>query len=215
MNRFWFGGRAPIVIALAAGLVACSGANDILFDDSGTPPGDDGSVVQTDAAANQDVTTVVDATTEDVEHPKDASVVDVAVDTWTGPPDSKIQCGTQTTCSAQTEMCCWHQSSTTKPFECVKSTSSCAGIYDVVMTCSTPDNCASQGNPGSQCCATGGNFGWNSCSNYDVASSVTCKSQCDPTDYQIGCSVQQQNCSDSLQTCIVSKCTAPGDTMCY
>ncbi len=208
MNRFCFS-----IAALAAGVVACSGADNILLDDSGTPPGDDGSV-QSDAATTPDVTTVTDATTVDVEQAKDANVVDVVLDTWTGPPDSKIQCGSQTTCSAQKEMCCWHQSSTSKQFECVTSPASCAGTYDVVMTCSSTDNCASQGNPGSQCCATGGNFGFNTCSNYDIASSVTCKAQCDPADYQIGCSVQQQNCSDSLQTCIVSKCTAPGDTMC-
>ena len=208
MNRFW-------ITALAATAVACSCADNILLDDSGTQPGDDGSVVQNDAAPTEDVTTVADATTEDVEHPKDANVVDVAPDISTGPPDSKIQCGSQTTCSAQKEMCCWHQSSTTKQFECVTSPSSCSGMYDVVMTCSSTDNCASQGNAGYQCCATGGNFGWNTCANYDVASSVTCKSQCDTYDYELGCSIQKQNCSNSAQTCIVSKCTAPSDTMCY
>ncbi|HEY2368537.1 MAG TPA: hypothetical protein VGH87_19205, partial [Polyangiaceae bacterium] len=177
--------------ALAAGAVACSGADNILLEDSGTQPTDDGSVVQTDASPGEDVTTIADATTEDVEHPKDASVVDVVVDTWTGPPDSKIQCGPTTTCSAQKEMCCWHQSSTTKQFECVTSGSSCSGTYDVVMTCSGPDNCASQGNAGYQCCATGGNLGWNACYNYDVASSVTCKSQCATYDYELGCNIQQ------------------------
>jgi len=207
MNRLF-------LAALAAGVVACSGAGSILLGDSGTQPDEDAAVVQPDAQADDDVT-VADVTTEDVEHPKDANVVDVAIDTWTGPPDSKIQCGPTTTCSAQKEMCCWHQSSTTKQFECVTSGSSCAGMYDVVMTCSNADNCASQGNAGYQCCATGGNYGWNTCQGYDVASSVTCKSQCDTYDYELGCSVQQQNCSDSLQTCIVSKCTAPADTMCY
>ena len=208
MNRFW-------IAALAAGVVACSGADGTgLLDDSGTQPTDDGSTAL-DASPNQDGTTVVDASQpDDVEHPKDASVVDAAPDVPIGPPDSKIQCGTSS-CSAQNETCCWHQSSTTKPFECVKSTSSCAGMYDVVMTCSTPDNCASQGNAGFQCCATGGNLGWNTCSGYDVASAVTCKASCDPTDYELGCSVQQQNCSDSLQKCVVSKCTVPGETMCY
>jgi hypothetical protein len=208
MNRFFS------LAAIAAGVVACSGANDILLGDSGTQPTDDGSVIQPDAQA-EDVSTIADASTEDVEHPKDANVVDVAPDISTGPPDSKVQCGPTTTCSAQKEMCCWHQSSTTKQFECVTSTTSCAGIYDVVMTCSSSDNCASQGNAGYQCCATGGNLGWNTCYNYDVASSVTCKSQCDTFDYELGCSVQQQNCSNSQQTCIVSKCTAPSDTMCY
>jgi len=210
MNRFFS------IAALAAGAIACSGADGILLDDSGTQPGDDGSVVQPDASTGEDVTTVVDATTtEDVEHPKDANVVDVAPDISIGPADSKIQCGPTTTCSAQKEMCCWHQSSTTKQFECVTSPSSCSGTYDVVMTCSSTDNCASQGNKGYQCCATGGNYGWNTCSGYDVASSVTCKAQCATYDYELGCSTQTQNCSDPQQTCIVSKCTAPSDTMCY
>lgn len=208
MNRFFFGA------ALAAGVVACSGANDLLLEDSGTQPNEDSGVVVQPDAQVADVA-VEDVTTADVEHPKDASVVDVAIDTWTGPADSKIQCGPTTTCSAQKEMCCWHQSSTTKQFECVTSGSSCAGTYDVVMSCSGPENCASQGNAGYQCCATGGNLGWNACYNYDVASSVTCKSQCDTIDYELGCSVQQQNCSNSAQKCIVSKCTAPADTMCY
>jgi hypothetical protein len=204
MNRFF------VAALLAAGVVACSGADNLLLDDSGTQPGDDGSV-QPDAST-EDVT-VADATA-DVEHPKDANVIDVAPDISLGPPDSKIQCGSAT-CSAQKEMCCWHQSSTTKPYECVTSASSCAGMYDTVMTCSGPDNCASQGHSGYQCCATGGNYGWNQCQGYDVASSVTCKSSCGTYDYELGCSVQTQNCTDTLQTCIVSKCTVPGDTMCY
>jgi len=212
MNRFFL--AAAALAAASAGGVGCSGADNILLGDSGTQPTEDAAVVQNDAAPTEDATTIVDATTEDVEHPKDANVVDVAPDISTGPPDSKILCGT-TSCSAQKEMCCWHQSSTTKPYECVTSGSSCAGTYDVVMTCSQPDNCASQGHAGYQCCATGGNYGWNTCSGYDVASSVTCKSQCATYDYELGCSVQQQNCSDSSQTCIVSKCTVTGDTMCY
>ena len=211
MNRFFFAAAA-----LAASAVACSGADNILLGDSGAEPVDDGSVVQNDAASPAEDATSADASSADVEHPKDANVVDVVVDHWTGPPDSKIQCGPSTTCSAQNEICCWHQSSTTKQFECVTSPASCAGTYDVTMTCSSTDNCASQGHGGYQCCATGGNLGWGSaCSNYDVASSVTCKSQCDTYDYELGCSVQQQNCSDPQKTCVVSKCTAPSDTMCY
>ena len=34
-------------------------------------------------------------------------------------------------------------------------------------------------------------------------------------DYELGCSVQTAELLDSLQTCIVSKCTVTGDTMCY
>lgn len=207
MNRFW------IVSALA--LVACSGADGSgLLGDSGGNPQDDASA-QPDAATPQDATA-----------PDDASVLDASVDSpvivdsskpdvHVGPQDSKIQCGSQLSCSAQNETCCWHMGSQIKPYECVTSLSACAGTYDVPMTCSNTDNCASQGNPGYQCCATGGNFGLGQCSGYDVASVVACKAQCDVTDYEIGCSIQQQNCSDSLQTCVVSKCTDPGATMCY
>jgi hypothetical protein len=209
MNRF-------LIAALAAGVVACSGADgNGLLDDSGTQPGDDASTNDKDTSTGEDASTVPDATTEDVVVTKDVNVIDVAPDVPIGPADSKIQCGPSTTCSAQNELCCWHQSSTTKQYECVTSTSSCSGTYDVPVTCSTTDNCASQGHAGYQCCSTGGNWGWGTCSNYDVSSIITCKSQCALTDYELGCSVQKQNCSDSQQTCIVSKCTAPGDTMCY
>jgi hypothetical protein len=53
------------------------------------------------------------------------------------------------------------------------------------------------------------------CEDYDVATVVACKSSCDPvTDYQVGCSVKSQNCTDTTQTCVVSKCTVPDDTFC-
>jgi len=210
MNRF-------STAMLAAFVVACSGAdNSGLLGDSGSQPEQDAAVVQHDAASTDDVVTVADATTEDV-HEQDASVViDAAPDVPVKPADSKIQCGPQTACSAQNEVCCWHQSSTTKPYECVTSLNSCAGMYDVPVTCTTTDNCASQGNAGYQCCAAGGNFGWGTCSSYEVASGVSCKASCDlQTEWEIGCSIQKQNCSDSLQTCVTSKCTLPGATMCY
>lgn len=210
MNRF-------SIAALAALAVACSGADQSgLLGDSGTQPEDDAAVVQKDATATDDVVTVADATTEDA-HDKDVTVVvDAAPDVPVKPADSKIQCGPQTTCSAQNETCCWHQSSTTKPYECVTSPSSCAGTYDVPVTCTTTANCASQGNPTYQCCATGGNWGWGTCGSYEVASGVACKASCDfQTDWEIGCSLQQQNCSNSTQTCVTSKCTLPGATMCY
>lgn len=208
MNRFSIG-------ALAAFLVACSGADTSNLFDSGVQPEQDSGVTQNDAASTDDMTIAQDATTEDVTHVEDATVIDAAPDVPQGPPDSKVQCGPSTTCSAQQEICCWHQDSTVNQYECVTSLTSCAGIYDVPVTCSSTDNCASQGNPSYQCCATGGNYGWGVCKGYDVASIVTCKSSCDPTDFEIGCNVTTQNCSDSLQTCAVSKCTFPGATMCY
>lgn len=209
MNRF-------STAFFAAFAVACSGAdNSGLLGDSGSQPVED-AAVQEDATAAGDVVTAADAPTGDAQHEKDATtVIDAAPDVPTGPPDSKIQCG-QTTCSAQKEVCCWHQSSTTKPYECVSGPSACAGTYDVPVTCTSTDNCASQGHPSFQCCATGGNYGWGTCGSYEVASGVACKASCDfQTDWEIGCNVQNQNCSDSMQTCVVSKCTLPGVTMCY
>lgn len=210
MNRFW--------IAAASGLLAvgCSGVSSDLLSDSGISP-------QNDAASGPDVASPPDASaTEDATTTKDsgeqhdgATVVDAAPDVPVGPPDSKIQCGTSS-CSAQNQICCWHMASSITPYECVSSQNDCAGTYDVPISCSSPANCDSQGNTGFQCCATGGQLGLGVCSNYDVATSVACKSSCDPMyDYEIGCSTQKQDCSDSTQTCIVSKCTDPGNTMCH
>ncbi|HEY1960230.1 MAG TPA: hypothetical protein VGH28_31690 [Polyangiaceae bacterium] len=205
MNRFFWLALAGAVCA------ACSGVSSDLLGDSGAPE-QDSAAPQLDASHEEHDA----ASTEDASVPKEASVIDVGQpDVWTGPPDSKIQCGPQLGCSAQNEMCCWHMASSSKPYECVSNANDCAGTYDVPMTCSSTDNCASQGNAGYQCCATGGQFGFGQCSGYDVATVVACKASCEVTDYEIGCSVQQQNCSDSLSTCVVSKCTAPGDTMCY
>ncbi len=203
------------IAVLATFAVACSGADNsgllvVPGDDSGSQPQEDASSTGPDASATVDASVTPDASVV-----TDASVViDATPDVYVGPADSKILCG-QSTCSAQNEVCCWHQGSTTKPFECVSSASACVGLYDVPITCSTTDNCASQGNAGYQCCATGGNTGWGTCSGYDIASGVACKPSCDMTDYEIGCSVQKQNCTDSLQTCVTSKCTFPGATMCY
>jgi hypothetical protein len=209
MKRFSF-----IAAAAAAGLLAtgCSGVASDLLGDSGAPTEDAGATV--DGAAGSDGGIVEkDATAS--EAGEDATVVDAAPDVHVGPADSKIQCGPQLGCSAQNEICCWHMASSVTPYECVSSIGDCSGTYDVPMTCSSTDNCASQGNDGYQCCATTGNYGMGQCYGYDVATVVACKPSCDVTDTEIGCSVQQQNCSDPYQTCIVSKCTAPGDTMCY
>jgi hypothetical protein len=204
MNRF--------ILLISALSVACSGADGAgLLDEGGLQDiatGTDAAVQQNDASTSNDASTVSDVQVADV------GVADVKPDLFVGPADSKIQCGPSLTCSAQNQTCCWHQSSTTKPYECVTDVSACAGTYDAPITCSTHDNCASQGNPSYTCCATGGNFGFNQCAGYDVASIVACKATCDITDYQVGCSVTLQNCSDTTQTCIVSKCTDPGTTIC-
>ncbi len=205
MNRFF------VLTALALSASACSGTSDVNLNNTDSGDGQDAAVV-VDASV-QDVTTQ-DVTVIEDAHVVDSKVVDVAVDTYVGPADSKIQCGTGS-CSAQKEICCWHQGSTLKPYECVSNPSSCAGTYDVTVTCSSQDNCASQGNPSYTCCATGGNYGSGSCYGYDIASVVACKATCTGTDdSQIGCDVKTQNCADSLQTCMVSKCTDPGVPIC-
>ncbi len=200
-------------------LLACSGSNpNDLLGDGGLSGPDTGTVLPNDDASSPPDDGGSDATVTDANDTKDAQVVvDAAPDVPVGPPDSKVQCGPNLTCSAQTQLCCHHTSSTINPYECVTNASSCAAIDDVPIACSTPSNCASQGNPSYKCCATGGAFGTGQCYNYDVATSVACKPDCTSglDDYEIGCSVQQQNCSDSLQTCVVSKCTLPGYTMCY
>jgi len=207
MKRLW----SALLATLA---VACSGADGTgLLGDSGSQPQEgDAAAVGPDASV-EDATTPLDSQATDVVVHEEATV-DAPVDTYVGPADSKIQCG-QGACSAQNEICCWHQGSTTKQFECMSDASACGGTYDVQVTCSSRDNCASQGHASFQCCATGGNPGWGTCSSYDIASTVACKPSCGSTDYEIGCSLQKQNCTDSLQTCVTSKCTYPGATMCY
>jgi hypothetical protein len=202
--------------ALAAACLfatACSGMSSDLLADAGSPGADAASAA--DAASGPDASTGEDAARPADAAGNDATAEDATPDVHTGPPDSKIQCGPQLACSAQNQICCWHQGSTTTPYQCVTSVGDCSGMNDVPITCSTPDNCASQGHPGYQCCATTGNLGSGQCYAYDVASVVACKSSCGVTDYEIGCSVKQQDCSDGISTCIVSKCTVPGDTMCY
>ncbi len=207
MNRFFISILIPSASLLVA---ACSGSDGTgLLGDGGNQQ----DVAVVNDAAVQDTSPQNDATVQDVVT-NDVTVIDAPIDNHVGPPDSKIQCGPSLTCSAQTQACCWHMASNVKPFECVSDVSACNGTNDVPMTCSNTDNCASQGNPSYACCATGGNFGVGQCSGYDVATVVACKSACDVTDYQVGCDVKTQNCSDSLQTCIVSKCTAPSDTIC-
>lgn len=200
-------------------LLACSGSNPYdLLGDSGSSGVDSGNVQPVDdASASVDSGGEPDSTVEDAAADGGTHVVDAAPDVPVGPADSKIDCGPTLKCSAQTQLCCHHAGSTSTPYECVTSASSCAAIDDVPISCSTPTNCASQGNPSYQCCATGGAWGSGQCYNYDIAVSATCKPDCTSgvDDYEIGCSIQQQNCSDSLKTCIVSKCTLPGYTMCY
>lgn len=207
MNRFF------AIYGIALLTLGCSGSDGSgLLGDSGQPQDD---ATATDSAAQPDAGAPTDATTLPESSVADVSVKDVTPNLYVGPPDSKIQCGPSLTCSAQSQACCWHSATTLKPFECVTDLSSCTGTYDVPITCSSQANCVSEGNPSYTCCATGGNFGSGSCAGADIATVVTCKSSCtDIDDYPVGCSVSLQNCADTSQICIASKCTDPGATIC-
>ncbi len=191
-------------------LVACGGADGTqLFDDAGQPLND---ATAQDTGSGQDAgNPPQDATTQD------AILIDVVtVDVPIGPQDSKIHCGT-TSCSAQTQVCCATFGATTT-FACVSSTNDCQGSDQTAISCTSGDNCTSQGNSGDVCCASGqGPINPNpSCQGFDTAAQVMCQSSCDANqgEFEVGCSLQTQNCVDTSATCITSKCTLPGITIC-
>jgi hypothetical protein len=191
--------------------IGCSGTDpQSLVADTGVPD----TLPTPDAA--------VEAGLVDVAAPVDASSdtlpVEAAPDVAMGPPDSQIQCGPSTTCSAQTQVCCWHSTNTVTPFECLSSITACSGAADVPMTCSTAANCASQGLPGSICCATLDSQGTGMCAGDAVPSIARCKTSCtaSASEYQIGCDTTAQNCADSTRTCYDTQCDVPGGgTLCY
>jgi len=199
--------RFLVVLGFA---IACGGAEDNqLLSDAGTPidqsaPPVDGSQpvdasldVNPQDAAVQDVVTIVDAAPD--------------VPTVT---DTQIQCG-NTTCSAQTQLCCYHVGATTGEFTCVAGFSDCQDTNDVPINCSSNDNCASEGEPGYICCATPGGPANPSagCTNSTSAAQVLCQATCDAPNFIVGCSTQQQNCP-SQETCAVSVCSLPGYDIC-
>lgn len=195
---------------LGSGLfVACGGADGSqLFDDAGQTQ-QDGTVV--DTGGGKDGGNTNDVTVDDV------VVVDVVVpDVPVQPPDSQIHCGS-TSCSAQTQVCCATYGTTTT-FKCVSSLNDCTGTQQVPITCSSQDNCASQGQAGDICCASGqGPVNQNpNCQQFTVAAQVQCQSTCDPNagEFEVGCNTQTQNCVDTQATCITSKCTLPGLNIC-
>jgi len=195
---------------ICAAFAACGGATDTpLLDDAGQPQ-DDATAQDTGSgkdAGNPDK----DVTTQDVDV-QDVVTVDVPIK----PADSQIHCGT-TSCSAQTQVCC-ATFGTTTTFKCVSSLNDCTGAQDVPLTCSSQENCNSQGLSGDICCASGqGPFNENpTCQNYSVAAQVQCQATCDQNagEFEVGCNVQTQNCTDNTATCINSKCTLPGLTIC-
>ena len=206
-------GRVASLLLGAAGCAvfsACGGATDTnLFDDAGQ---------QNDATAQDTGTGTDGGNPEKDVTVQDQVVVDaIFVDVPVKPADSKIHCGT-TTCSAQTQVCCASFGTTTTTYACVSSTSDCQGTNQVPISCTSGDNCASQGNSGDICCASGQGFinPNPTCQGYDTVAQVMCQSTCDINqgEFEVGCSTQAQNCTDTAQTCITSKCTLPGITIC-
>lgn len=194
-------------------LIACGGADQTsLDDDSGQAADQQSPDGSQPADASADNTVAPDASV-DAPILFDAVTVDVPIK----PADSKIQCGTAQ-CSAQNEICCYHVGSTIKQYECVASLANCAGQNDVPVSCSGTDNCASQGNPSFICCAEpdGPENPAINCNNFTGAASVACKATCDPqqNEFQVGCSVQLQDCVDTQATCGVSTCSLPGFDIC-
>jgi hypothetical protein len=206
------GAWLPVCGLVVVSLVACGGADQSpLLQSSGGHSGNDASV------SNDGGTTVdsggSDVTVQDAPSVQDVVTVDVPV----GPPDSKIQCGPNLTCSAKTQVCC-ATVGFQFTYQCVSSVGDCAGANDIPISCSSGDNCASQGHPGDICCGTGNGpqNPSNLCQQSDTASQVQCQTTCDPQqgEFEIGCSPQLQNCTDNTQTCIASKCTLPGYGLC-
>jgi hypothetical protein len=196
----------------AAFVVACGGADQTtLLDDSGAPDqstGVDASQPPPDAGIN-------DATLPPDDAPSDApTIIDVVtVDVPIKPIDSQIQCGT-TTCSAQTQLCCHHTGNINTPFECVAGFNDCKDTGDVPINCSTPANCASEGDPGDVCCAEPGGPPLNGgCTGFTSPSSVGCKATCTGQgEFIVGCTTQL-DCPNT-ETCGQSTCSLPGYEIC-
>jgi hypothetical protein len=190
---------------------ACGGADGTqLFDDAGQSQND--ATTPPDTGTGNDGGGVKDVTVQDTVVIPDVVTVDVPIK----PADSKIHCGT-TTCSAQTQVCC-ATFGTTTTYLCVSSVNDCNGTQDVPISCSSQDNCNSQGLGNDICCASGqGPFNQNpTCQQYSTAAQVQCQATCDANagEFQVGCSTQTQNCVDTTQACITSKCTLPGLNIC-
>ncbi len=195
---------------LFLGTLACGGADQSsLLVDSGQPGPD---ATQSDTGPGPDAGPVKDSgPVVDTGPIADVVTMDVPV----GPPDSKIKCGT-TSCSAQTQVCCMTVGNP-NTFACVASVNDCQGGSDVPITCSSKENCASQGNPGDVCCGlpNGPNSQNPSCNNFSMASTTQCQTSCDPQqgEFEVGCTLQPNSCTNGM-TCITSVCTIPGYTLC-
>jgi len=198
-------------LGLAWAVAACGGADQsTLLADGGSGSGNDGG-----NGADVTVPPKDSGPAQDVNAPSDVSVVDVVtVDVPVGPPSSKIRCGTTLTCDAQTQICCHHTFSA-QQYQCVTSLNDCAASGDVPISCSSNDNCISQGTPSYVCCANVGGTGSGNCANSAIATDVSCQADCtQQNQVPVGCDTNLQNCADPQLQCITSQCTLPGYDIC-
>ncbi len=198
-------------MGLSLMLAACGGATtsdlqgDAAPNGTKTDAGDQDATTRKDAGPPvQDASPVDDGpTTVDVDQP------DVPV----GPPDSKIHCG-GTTCSAQSEFCCRSGNvSNAYTYTCMANADSakCTSFGDVAITCSSKENCVSQGSAGDVCCAQV--VQGQQCT---LATQTACQSSCNGQagEFEVGCDPQQVNSCGVNATCKVSQCSLIGYPIC-
>ena len=174
---------------------------------------EDGSAVAD--AMSDDTDTGTDATDasdlQDVKKADDATGTTDASDAGTK-SDASVPCGQSTTCDGQLPVCCV-TIGVTWSYQCVASISSCAGQQQFAQTCASSAACGQ----GMICCGLPGGPPNPSpqCLGYVTPSEISCASTCDATnDFEVGCNVQQQNCTDGTKTCAVSQCTLPAQSVC-
>jgi hypothetical protein len=124
---------------------------------------------------------------------------------------TSVPCGTTDTCSGQTPVCCVTVEATWS-YQCVTAVSSCTGPSQFAQTCAHSAACGT----GMICCGVpGGPANPNAqCTGFATPSKVSCASTCTQGNFEVGCNVQQQNCANKAQTCAVSTCTLPNQTVC-
>jgi len=180
---------------LSGGCAALSGLDGLHAGDAG-----EAADVQTEtsAEAGADGPDTLDATDA---HDADA-----------GPP-SGLTCGTDV-CAGSTPVCCETVGDTTT-FKCVESNAACStSTQQVPIDCWSDADCK----PGLLCCGfpNGPMSPVAGCTTFTTASRVSCETTCDTTqgEFEVGCSIQLQNCTDGTKTCLNSQCTLPGHTVC-
>lgn len=143
--------------------------------------------------------------------PLDVSVPDVNMPDTAPPPVSTIQCGT-TPCDSATDICCrTGAGGSTMTYECQTDPGTCNGGDQIVIACSSDQNCADQGMPGNVCCVDIVQ-GMTS----TIATGVSCRApaDCMAMDTLRTCDMKMPMCPMG-QTCHLSKLTLPGYNICF